>query len=47
MKFSEESRVTPFFDNERNEEILEEVEVEPVDDKLRRCKSNCPRKVKE
>jgi hypothetical protein len=28
------------FDHKRNEEILEELKVEPVDEKLRRCKSN-------
>jgi hypothetical protein len=27
-------------DHKRNEEILEELKVEPVDEKLRRCKSN-------
>jgi len=35
---------TPF-DNERNEEILEELEVEPFDEKLRKLKSNWLRHV--
>jgi CRISPR/Cas system Type II protein with McrA/HNH and RuvC-like nuclease domain len=29
------------FDDERNEEILEQLKVETVDKKLRSCKSNC------
>jgi hypothetical protein len=29
-----------FFDHKRNEEILEQLKVEPVDEKLRRYKSN-------
>jgi len=29
---------TLFFDNKRNEEILEELKREPTDEKLRRCK---------
>jgi hypothetical protein len=35
-----------FFDHRRNEEILEKLKVEPVDEKLRRYKSNWPRHVK-
>jgi hypothetical protein len=30
------------FGHKRNEEILEEMKVEPVGEKLRRYKSNCP-----
>jgi hypothetical protein len=29
------------FDHKRNEEILEELEIEPVEEKLRRYKTNC------
>jgi hypothetical protein len=34
------------FDYKRNEEILEGLKIEPVDEKLRRYKSNWPRHVK-
>jgi hypothetical protein len=34
MNFSEEQPGTPFFGHKRNEEILEKLEVEPVDDKF-------------
>jgi len=34
------------YDHRRNEEILEELKLEPVDEKLRRYKSNWPRQVK-
>jgi hypothetical protein len=34
------------FDHKRNEEILKELKVEPVDEKLRRYKSSCQRHVK-
>ena len=37
--FLKNSRVHPF-DNRRNEEVLEELQVEPVEEKLRRHKSN-------
>jgi len=33
------------FDRKRNEELLEELEVQPVDKKLRRFKSNWPQQV--
>jgi hypothetical protein len=33
-----EQPATPFFDNKRNEEILEELKREPNDEKLIRCK---------
>ena len=33
------------FDHRRNVESLEELKVEPDDDKLRRCESNCLRRV--
>ena len=36
---------TPFFDHKRNEYILEEMKVEPVDQELRRYKSNLLRHV--
>ena len=34
-----------YFDQKRNEEIFEEVKIEPVDEKLRRYKSNWLRHV--
>jgi len=37
--FPKNSRVHPF-ENRRNEEVLEELQAEPVDEKLRRHKSN-------
>jgi len=33
-RFSEERLGTPFFDDKRNEEILDELKLEPVDEKL-------------
>ena len=39
MKFIRTGKYT-LFDHKRNEEILEELKVEPVDKKLRRYKSN-------
>jgi hypothetical protein len=38
-------RVTSFFDHKKNEDILETLKVEPVDEKLRRYKSNWLRHV--
>jgi hypothetical protein len=40
MKFFGRIPGYTIFDNKRNEEILEELKVEPVDEKLRRYKSN-------
>jgi hypothetical protein len=45
MKFFRRTAGTPFFDHKRNEVILEELKVEPVDEKLRRYKSNWLRHV--
>jgi len=45
MKFSSRTAGYILFNHERNEEILEEIKVEPVDGKLRRCKSNWLRHV--
>jgi hypothetical protein len=39
MKFQKNNRVQPW-DHKRYKEILEELKVEPADEKLRRCKSN-------
>jgi len=44
--FSESEPGTPFFDHKRNEEILEEMKIEPVGEKLRRNKLNWLRHVK-
>jgi hypothetical protein len=38
MKFFKGTAGYTYFDHKRNEEILEEVKVEPADDKLRRYK---------
>ena len=35
-----EQRDTPFCDHKRNDTILEELKIEPVEEKLRRYKSN-------
>jgi len=43
--FQKNGRVHPFLNHERNEEILEVLKVEPVDEKLRRYKSNWLRHV--
>jgi hypothetical protein len=40
MKFFRRTARYTLFDHKRNEEILEELKVEPVDEKLRRYKSN-------
>jgi len=45
MKFFIRRAGYTFFDYERNEEILEEVEVEPFDEKPRKLKSNWLRHV--
>ena len=36
--FSEEQQDTHFLTYKRNKEILEEVEVKPADEKLKKCK---------
>jgi hypothetical protein len=38
MKFFGRTAVCTLFDHKVNEEILEELEVEPVDEKLKRCR---------
>jgi hypothetical protein len=40
MKFFKTTAGYTLFDHKRNEEILGELKVQPVDEKLRRCKSN-------
>jgi hypothetical protein len=40
IKFFRRRAGYTLFEHKRNEEILEELKVEPVDEKLRRCKSN-------
>jgi len=40
LNFSERTIGYTLFDHKRNEELLEELKVQPVDGKLRRCKSN-------
>jgi len=45
MKFFRRTAGYILFNHERNEEILDEMKVEPVDGKLRRCKSNWLRHV--
>ena len=45
MKFSKRTTGCTLFDHKRNEEILEELKAEPVEEKLRRYKSNWLRHV--
>jgi len=45
MKFFRRTARNTFCDQKMNEEIFEEVKVEPVDEKLRRYKSNWLRHV--
>jgi hypothetical protein len=40
MQFFRRTAGYTLFEHKKNEEILEELKVEPVDKKLRRCKSN-------
>ena len=40
MRFFRRFAGCPLFDHKRNEEILEELKVEPDEEKIRRCKSN-------
>jgi hypothetical protein len=40
MKFFRRTAGYTLFDHQRNEEVLEEMKVKPVDEKLRRHKSN-------
>jgi hypothetical protein len=46
MKFFRRTAGYTLFDHKRNEEILEDLKVEPVDQKLRRHKSNWLQHVK-
>jgi hypothetical protein len=46
IKFFRRNAGHTLFDHRRNEEILEEVKVEPVDEKIRRYKSKWLRYVK-
>jgi len=45
MKFFRRTADYTLLDHKRNEEILEELKVEPVDEKRRKYKSNCLRRV--
>jgi len=39
VKFFRRTARYPFFDHKRNEEILEELKIQPADEKLKRYKS--------
>jgi hypothetical protein len=45
IKFSRKNAGCTRLTTKRNEEILEDEQVEPADEKLRRYKSNCPQHV--